>query len=64
MRKKYSEPITPGVGPSGGLVCPSCGCRHFPVVYTRHLPDGRILRRRRCRLCGRRITTIEEIKNA
>ena len=28
-----------------GLVCPTCGCRHFEVVYTRATPIGTIRRR-------------------
>ena len=44
-----------------GLVCPKCECRHFRVVYTRATPRGRIIRRRECRHCGRRITTSERI---
>lgn len=42
-----------------GLVCPRCGCGHFEVVYTRAAPGGRIIRRRECRHCNRRITTQE-----
>ncbi len=42
----------------GGLECPECGCRHFRVVKTRR-GDGVVLRRRECRHCGRRVTTIE-----
>jgi transcriptional regulator NrdR family protein len=42
-----------------GLVCRNCGCRHFFVIYTRARP-GRIMRRRECRHCGRRITTTEK----
>jgi len=42
-----------------GLVCRVCGCRHFEVVYTQKLEDGRIRRRRQCRHCGHRITTHE-----
>jgi transcriptional regulator NrdR family protein len=42
-----------------GLECPRCGCQHFRVVYTRPGAGGRIVRRRECRYCGRRITTIE-----
>ena len=42
-----------------GLRCPRCGCGHFLVIYTRPQPQGRILRRRECRYCGRRLTTIE-----
>lgn len=42
-----------------GIVCPKCGCQHFWVVYTRASWGGRIVRRRECRHCGRRVTTIE-----
>jgi len=42
-----------------GLECRACGCRHFRVLYTRAAWGGRILRRRGCRHCGRRITTYE-----
>lgn len=43
-----------------GLECPACGCRHFRVVYTRPASGGRIVRRRECRHCGKRITTFEK----
>ena len=43
-----------------GLVCPNCGCRHFYVVYTRPRA-GRIVRRKECRYCGRRVTTTERL---
>jgi len=42
-----------------GLECPDCGCAHFRVLYTRRALGGRLLRRRQCRHCGRRITTYE-----
>lgn len=42
-----------------GLICPHCGCRHFQVLYTRRAMGGKLLRRRACRHCGRRITTSE-----
>jgi transcriptional regulator NrdR family protein len=42
-----------------GLVCRTCGCRHFRVLYTRRAVGERLLRRRMCRHCGRRITTYE-----
>lgn len=42
-----------------GLECRSCGCKHFHVVYTRPTWGGRIMRRRECRHCGKRITTWE-----
>ena len=42
-----------------GLECRNCGCKHFRVLYTRSAWGGRIMRRRECRNCGRRITTWE-----
>jgi transcriptional regulator NrdR family protein len=42
-----------------GLECRYCGCKHFRVVYTRPTWGGRIMRRRECRLCGKRMTTWE-----
>ena len=50
------------VGPQfspAGLACRNCGCRHWLVVYTRPGPMGSIRRRRQCRHCGLRVTTIE-----
>lgn len=61
--KKKPPPAKPsgdGAEPPRGLECRSCGCRHFEVVQTRPLTDGRIYRRRACRYCGRRLTTIEQ----
>ena len=49
-------------GPSGnarGLACRWCGCKHFRVVYTRPAMGGKIIRRRECRHCGKRMTTWE-----
>jgi hypothetical protein len=43
-----------------GLECRHCGCKHFRVVYTRPTWGGRIMRRRECRNCGRRMTTWEK----
>jgi len=42
-----------------GLQCPRCGCAHLRVLYTRRAWGGRLLRRRECRYCGRRLTTYE-----
>ncbi len=42
-----------------GLHCRTCHCRHLFVVYTRARPGGRIVRRRECRHCGTRLTTVE-----
>jgi transcriptional regulator NrdR family protein len=44
-----------------GLECPDCGCAHFRVLYTRRAWGGRLLRRRACRHCGRRVTTHEKV---
>jgi transcriptional regulator NrdR family protein len=44
-----------------GLVCPPCGCWHSRVVYTRASLGGRILRRRECRRCGKRVMTTERL---
>ena len=64
-RKRYSEPITPGLDPdAAGLICPRCGCGHFRVIYTRPAARGRIVRRRECRHCGRRLTTMEKATDA
>ena len=45
-----------------GLECRKCGCRHFLVIYTRRAFGGRIVRRRECRHCGKRMTTLEQEK--
>jgi len=42
-----------------GLECRACGCKHFRVIYTRRASGGRIVRRRECRHCGKRLTTWE-----
>lgn len=60
QRKRYAAPIVPGADPNApGLRCVGCGCGHFRVVATRRLAGGRIGRRRECRHCRQRITTIE-----
>jgi len=43
-----------------GLECRSCGCRHFVVDHTRKV-NRMIIRYRRCRHCGQRITTWEPV---
>lgn len=47
--------------PARGLECRHCGCRHFEVIYTRAVHGARIMRRRACRHCGRRVTTVEQV---
>ncbi len=42
-----------------GIRCGGCGCSHLRVVNTRQLSFGGIRRRRECRNCGRRLTTID-----
>jgi transcriptional regulator NrdR family protein len=43
-----------------GLECRWCGCKHFRVIYTRPAWGGRLVRRRECRNCGKRMTTWEK----
>lgn len=45
--------------PSGSDSLDLLGCRHFLTVYTRHRGDG-IVRRKRCRNCGKAIMTREK----
>jgi DNA-directed RNA polymerase subunit RPC12/RpoP len=63
MTEKTPRPTTlekkPAVPEKRGIECPACGCRHFHVLYTRRAVGKRILRRRECRNCGRRVTTYE-----
>ena len=44
-----------------GFVCRQCSGTHFRVLYTRGISGGRLMRRRLCRRCGRRYTTVEKI---
>lgn len=46
--------------PARGIECPSCGCRHLYVVYTRHRANA-VVRVRRCRYCQRRLVTHERL---
>jgi hypothetical protein len=50
---------TPPTNATRGLVCAACEHSRLKVVYTRPAPGGRIVRRRECRRCGKRITTWE-----
>ena len=43
---------------NGRMQCKDCGCSHLPVVYTRHR-EGKVVRVRECRNCGRRVATRE-----
>ena len=55
-----TSPETTADHEAAGLACPTCGCRHLPVVYTRHRQQ-RTIRVRECRHCKRRIQTYEQI---
>ena len=44
---------------SRGLTCRNCGCGHFRVIYSRPIREKQIIRRRECRHCGKRMTTLE-----
>jgi len=55
QRKSWSPPVD-----QLGLGCRRCGCQHFYVVYTRRAPGGKLIRRRECRNCGQRMTTVEQ----
>ena len=56
-RTRFSEE---GNRDERGLACRKCGCRHFRVDYTRPAWGGRLIRRRECRHCGKRMTTWEK----
>jgi len=44
-----------------GLRCRYCGHTKFRVIYTRAAFGARIVRRRQCRRCGKRVTTWEKM---
>jgi transcriptional regulator NrdR family protein len=54
-----SKPSAPARADMKGLACRKCGHWHFRVIYTRPTWGGRIMRRRQCRHCGKRMTTWE-----
>ena len=43
-----------------GIVCSVCGCRHLPVYKTIN-HDNKIVRYRKCRHCGKTVTSIERV---
>jgi transcriptional regulator NrdR family protein len=55
------KPRAPEKSDDRGIECPQCGCRHFLVIDTRPMWGGRVRRRRECRHCGRRVTTVERV---
>lgn len=60
MKANKTDPPAEAADEEVGLRCRNCGCRHFFVVYTKGVRGGRILRRRECRHCGKRLTTYEK----
>lgn len=44
------------------MKCPFCGTAETSVLESRSLEDGSIRRRRECKKCGKRFTTVEQIK--
>lgn len=46
------------------MKCPFCGTVETSVLESRSLEDGSIRRRRECNKCGKRFTTIEQIKRS
>lgn len=46
------------------MKCPFCGTAETSVLESRSLEDGSIRRRRECNKCGKRFTTIEQIKRS
>lgn len=46
--------------PPPGLRCPRCGCPDLRVTHTRPAA-GRVRRYRRCRHCGRVVSTLETL---
>lgn len=45
--------------PLAGIRCPSCACAHSEITHTERLPRGQIRRRRICRNCAHKFTTLE-----
>ena len=43
------------------MKCPYCGSENSVVVDSRPSPDNSIRRRRHCKKCGERYTTIEQL---
>lgn len=46
------------------MKCPFCGTAETSVLESRSLEDGSIRRRRECHKCGKRFTTIEQVKKS
>ncbi|TWT40501.1 transcriptional regulator NrdR [Phycisphaerae bacterium RAS1] len=59
MSKKNAKTPPSWGRPNYGLECRECGCKEFFTLETRPIWNGRIRRRRECRHCGKRVTTLE-----
>lgn len=46
------------------MKCPFCGAAETSVLESRSLDDGSIRRRRECKKCGKRFTTVEQVKKS
>lgn len=46
--------------PAVQIPCPTCGCKRTYVVLTNQDKEGRIVRRRHCRVCGDRWYTLQQ----
>jgi transcriptional regulator NrdR family protein len=51
--RSHEEPL--------GVICPRCECRHFHTLETRRTYDGRIMRVKKCRHCGKQLRTYEQL---
>jgi transcriptional repressor NrdR len=46
------------------MKCPFCGAAETSVLESRTVEDGSIRRRRQCGKCGKRFTTVEQVKKS
>lgn len=59
-RKKVDVPPEAGMVAEEGVRCPACHCRHLPALRT-YRTGTFTFRKRRCRHCGKVVTTSERI---
>ena len=57
-RRSLQDVYDAAHGGEKGIRCPHCNCLQFEVART-VAQEGRIMRERRCRNCGRRLATYE-----
>ena len=58
-RDPRCRPRRPACPAARGFKCPKCGCINFDRVLETRSGDDHKTRRRECRCCGRRFTTME-----